>query len=240
MKKFYLCLLAIFAITFYASGQENKKKAKDKAAHTTEQTDLDQAIWKKRSKYFNISILSQTFTDNEADEKYKGYVGPSISWGKTYYLHKKPIASMMKFGLDWTWLDMGSGGKKLDNDVFDTDETEANMNIYIGMQFGPSITINPVQHLKVSAYFRASPSYSILILDETSYNSALIYYNAGCSVAWKVISLGVEWRKGSYAYNYLNGPDDYGTYPYDPNRDTPKSKRQIETNALRFYVGFRF
>lgn len=40
----------------------------------------------------------QGFRRREAENDF----GVSISWGKTYYLHKKPLLGMLKFGLDWS------------------------------------------------------------------------------------------------------------------------------------------
>ena len=73
---------------------------------TLEKDNLNQKIWKDRAKYFNIGYVNQTVTDKTFGGKIKSDFGVSLSSGKTYYLHKKPIVGMIKFGLDWTWLDI--------------------------------------------------------------------------------------------------------------------------------------
>lgn len=42
-----------------------------------------------RSKYFNLGYVKQSLVFKDfGDEKLKNDFGVSISWGKTYYLHK--------------------------------------------------------------------------------------------------------------------------------------------------------
>lgn len=51
--------------------------------------ELDRKIWKNRSKYFNLGYVKQSLVFKDfGDEKLKNDFGVSISWGKTYYLHK--------------------------------------------------------------------------------------------------------------------------------------------------------
>ena len=70
-----------------------------------EEETRNERIWKKRAKYFNIGyITSQTLTDKLDDEaEWKNDFGVSLTFGKTYYLHKKPLLNMIKFGIDATW-----------------------------------------------------------------------------------------------------------------------------------------
>ena len=118
------------------------------------------------------------------------------------------------------------------------------------MQFGPSLTINPVHHLKVSGYFRVTPSYSLLYMDETIHHHYVTMFNAGCALAWKVISVGVEWRWGTAKYNGLSFSDlnlDEGAMDEteDPSLDDMMdqlntSSSKFKTSSLRLYVSFRF
>ena len=85
-------------------------------------------------------------------------------------------------------------------------EKTPNLDIHqaeIGMQFGPSLTVNPVHHLKIGGYFRVTPSYSLLYMDETVHHHYVTFCNAGCTLAWKVLSVGVEWRWGTAKYDGL-------------------------------------
>lgn len=231
MKNFYLCLLAVVAITFNVSARENKKQAKDKSKQNIEQIDMDKAVWKKRATYLTYpSLFFQTLNDKTSNVKYKGFKGISISWGRTFYLHKKPINNIMKFGLDWTWFDFKGAfilpEMRKDN-VFERDY--ADIQYDFGMQIGPSITFNPKNHLKLSAYLRFTPSFSLINLNEIQYGGFYASYNAGCSIAWKVMSFGVEGRTGS---GNLIRDDDY--------EGESIVKNKFSTNTLCLYFGFRF
>ena len=57
-----------------------------------EKEKMNQAIWKDRARYFNLRYVKQTFTDKELGSEINSDFGVSLSNGKTYYLHKKPIA----------------------------------------------------------------------------------------------------------------------------------------------------
>ncbi|MEI3154274.1 MAG: hypothetical protein V8S95_03560 [Odoribacter sp.] len=215
-----------------------------------QQKDAEQnrAIWKNRAKYFNIGYVKSTLSDEEGEEL-KNDWGASISWGRTYYLHKKPLFGMLKFGLDWSWIDMNYAMYKIeeygyDDSDYDGDYTDYNededssTNIHhaeIGMSFGPSLTVNPVGHLKINAYFRFTPSFSAVYLDEigTSYAT---FFNVGAALSYKVISIGVENRWGQGKYKNLI-PGDYDEITEE---ELPSPKLKLQTNSLRAYISFRF
>ena len=165
----------------------------------------------------------------------KSDFGAAIVWGKTYYLHKKPLAGMIKFGIDWSWMDLNYAQYKLETYDYDTDElySEKAHQLEYGMQIGPSVTINPVHHLKVSAYFRVTPSYSMMYLDDSFNSNFALFYSFGGSVAWKVISVGVEGRWGQAKYNGFSLEDA-------DLEGISSTKTKLKTNSVRFYVGFRF
>lgn len=125
----------------------------------------------------------------------------SIGRGKTYYLHKKPLLGMIKFGLDWTFFDIAVAQYEEEDGLYTRDDSD----IYkgeISMQFGPSITVNPIDFLKVNLYFRYDPTYSMMFNTDGNefkgnYGS---YFNTGLAASYKVISLGYEYRWGSTSY----------------------------------------
>lgn len=202
--------------------------------------DDDYRIWKKRAKYFNFGYVKQSLTSKDDYGKYKSDFGVSINWGKTWYLHKKPIAKMIKIGLDWSWMDFNYvkyssmadelyGEYDWDNygDYYEEDGEEFNIGCHqleYGMQIGPSITINPVHDLKIATYVRFQPSFSALILDEEAYYGFVPFINFGMSVSWKAISVGVEGRWGSAKYHGISvdeegigNDDDYDYSDYLSN-----------------------
>ena len=127
------------------------------------QSERYRKVWKDRKGYSNFMYGKQDLTfeeDGEEFMKLKSDWAAAISFGRTYYLHKRPLAGMIKFGLDWSFLDLNVGSFKVqEDDGYDVYE-ETLYKGEVGMQFGPSVTINPISHLKVAAYFRVVPSYS--------------------------------------------------------------------------------
>ncbi len=157
--------------------------------------EYDQAVW-KRHKYFGIGFSSQKMTDAEdaANMEYKSKVGFALDWGKTFYLHKKPIANLLKVGIDWSYINLSFAKYKsgkginintpssgdLDNydDDYDYDDYKVGMDLGVyslaaGMSFGPSVTFAPfyntgkgLQHILAQTYFHVTPSYTGIISSE--------------------------------------------------------------------------
>ena len=219
MKKFLLLIVTLFVGLTNVSAQD------------MEQLESD-IIWKDRANYFNLAFVSQTLGTAEGFEyKMKSDWGASISSGKTFYLHKEPIAKMIKFGLDWTWFDLNGAGYSISSyDDYDGIYESKMYQAEIGMQVGPSITVNPVDELKISAYFRVTPCYSAVYNPEDAsiFGSYSTFMNVGASVAWRVISMGVEYRGGTAKYKDLSGYED------------DEMNLKFATSGVRVYIGFRF
>lgn len=228
--------------------------------------ELDRAIWKKRAKYLNISyITNQKLTAEESGEEWKSKFGMAITWGKTFYLHKKPLFRMLKFGLDWNWSEVSYANYKSHpenlnsesstgplpadrsmeweedwNEEYEEDEEDFEgfgmHQIDIGMAIGPSITINPVDHLKIGTYFHFIPTFSGVILNDEFNSGYVSNFSFGAAVAYKVISLGFEtrWGKGKYK-NSLYEEDEKEEYEESSNE-----KIKLKTNSFRVYISFRF
>ena len=223
----------------------------------------NQAIWKNRAKYFNIAYANQSLTWKEVDGTWNSTIGAGLTIGKTYYLHKKPILGMIKFGIDWSYFDLGfamyenkftfpenyydsgEGGNYYEPngngnanypDYEEDDDSDDMYQGEIGMQIGPSITINPVSHLKISGYFRYAPCASILYVDsEVSCNYAS-FFVCGGAISYKAISIGVEGRWGSAKYKSLLDTEDVESNFTGGG----KEKQTWKTGATRFYISFRY
>lgn len=225
----------------------------------TETFEINRAIWKNRSRYFNLSYVKQTLSpdikgwDVPEDSELKSDIGAALVWGKTYYLHRKPLARMIKFGLDWSWMDLNYARYKLADFETGEDASQRAHQLEYGMQIGPSVTINPIHHLKVSAYFRVTPSYSMIYRNEDLYHHYATFCNTGFAVAWKVLSVGCEWRWGKANYNGLsvNLDDlmgDFDDSGFDGDLDIPSAddvlvsleKMKLKTKSVRIYLSFRF
>lgn len=81
-------------------------------------------VWKRRRYFYLSYITSQTLTFKDLNnEKAKLDVGFALNMGRTFYLHKKPIANMIKFGIDWTYFDI-SYAKYKDTEIsYSSSET---------------------------------------------------------------------------------------------------------------------
>lgn len=235
-----------------------------------EEEARNKKIWNDHAKYFNISYVKQSLSIQDANCTWNNDLGAAITWGRTYYLHKKPILGMIKFGFDWSFLDInvamyedkfgvygdgGNGGYVNDNYYDASEEYPVYDNGYedeyygdeeyqdgptkmyqaeVGMQFGPSLTINPVNHLKLSGYFRVTPSYSLLYDGDDVSGSYGTFFSAGGAISYKAISFGIEGRWGETQYNSIMGGDDEGDEEYA--EPTPKFK----IGSTRAYISFRF
>lgn len=156
MKK--LSLLAVSLLVVVASGVQAQNQSDEMTQRLDslqqvvnnmsntnqelEQERLNRVVWKDRAKYFNLGYVKQTLTDKSTGIELQSDFGVSLSSGKTYYLHKKPLAGMIKFGLDWTWMDLNyakSTLPELDPETGSVDESAVHQAEF-SMQFGPSVT----------------------------------------------------------------------------------------------------
>ena len=188
----------------------------------SEEADRQQKIWKDRAKYFNLAYVKQKLQYKDIDGlQYESDFGVAISRGRTYYLHKKPILKMIKFGIDWTQFDINYAKYgKLTEDLSETTgdpsvSGEESMDLDLGMHqldfgmhFGLSLTVNPVSHLKVNGYYRFAPSASLILLDDDVSVQFVPFNVFGGAISYKVISIGVEARKGSAKYKNFSVNED--------------------------------
>lgn len=229
---------------------------------------LYKKIWNDRAKYFNISYVKQSLSIQDANCTWNNSIGVALTRGRTYYLHKKPILGMIKFGIDWSFFDVnfslyedkfgflsGENGNAYGGNYYNPSEeynvqeryddyndegagsAEKMYQAEIGMQIGPSVTINPIDHLKVNGYFRVTPSYSMLYYGDEFNGSYGTFFSAGGAVSYKVISIGVEGRWGNTKYNNLV---DLGGMLGDDDSEDSMPKSKWKTGSTRFYISFRF
>ena len=238
MRSFLLGLLAI-GLGYTANAQTSKEElqqAKIDSLTTViqdlrtnqqniqkqiETVDKNATVW-KRGKYRNFSFSKEKLEIDGFDAAIKSEWGAAITLGKTFYLHKTPILNMIKIGLDWTYFDISAAGYEMNNEEGGKDGT---YHFTAGMHIGPSVTVNPIDNLKASVYFRYAPSYAGMYADDEYYSGGYAsFFVSGLSVAYKVISVGVEKR--------------WGTVKYD--RSDTDEKTKFKVSGPRFYIGFRF
>lgn len=208
-------------------------------------SERQEKVWTDRKAWFNFAYGKQSLKIDKGDICLHSDWGAGISTGRTYYLHRRPILGLMKFGLDWSYFDLNAacysapsmdmeGGYYYPDGVekpsySEEEEEDGASDVYkgeVGMQFGPSLTVNPVHELKVALYFRVLPCYSIIYADEFKGGYAT-YFTYGASVSWRVISLGVEQRWGDTDLNF--------DWDEEESMDV-----KFSAKGPRFFLSFRF
>lgn len=218
MKKIILLFALGFLIVAQATAQESKL----------------------RKKYRNLSFSTIEMKQGDAPSLKSNY-GAAFTTGRTYFVHKKPIAGMIRFGVDATWFDINYNNYKVEYRYSDQGESKSEVSSFhqadIGVQVGPSITVNPISKLNVHGYFRYAPSFSALYDGDSFRGGYASYFVGGGAVSYGVIGLGVEARFGGCNYKTFGGGEDEDKgYDAEPTTTISKSK----FSGMRVYLTFRF
>jgi len=233
-----------------------------------EQEKKWEKIWDKRKKHWSFSyITSQKLTlKNDENSVSKSSFGVNVKRGRTWYLPKKPLGGMVRFGidldpLDFTYVKYKSDPVSIQTTTAVADEGEEEEEVSLGRHqitygigIGPSVTVNPIDHLKASAFFHYVPGVGALIYDSKFSWGYQGMCSFGFNVAYKVISLGFEARWGSSTFSKIeydgegdDYSDDYGDASYDeleddydPFRSLTKEKQKIKVKSFLVTLAFRF
>ena len=218
-------------------------------------------VW-KRKKYWKFGITQPNLerTDGEA-MTWKTNGSFFVQQGRTAYLHAKPIAGLIKIGIDYGFFDFTYTKLKLNNvgasdqtgtrasDGFDdivSGKPDGNPsvlpgNINLGMHkfdysvhVGPSVSVNPWNKLIAAAYFHVMPTATGVLQNDTFAYGFGCMMAAGVSVAYKCISLGVEglWGKVKYKQASFDGGDDEGDYDSGSDYDEGDSESYFSTEKF--------
>ena len=153
-------------------------------------------VWSRKG-YFNISYNSTTLTPDQSIPtgvggnvvpEFKSDWGVSLNIGRSYALHKAPIANMLQFNFDFSYIDLNVNHFKHEGDgknLYDSREvlpgttdkffTPWNLEKYdfnYGRSVGPSISIAPftstnvsgLHHIKLNAFFHVGYHVSLLYM----------------------------------------------------------------------------
>lgn len=229
------------------------------------ETPKEPKEFKGRRKYFNIGYAWEKLDAVDYPSKEESELAAFLTWGKTFYLHKKPIANMLKIGLDFTWMDITYARYDIESWEESTDEwsgmrtfyeVESDMHrIDYGMHLGPSVTVNPVSALCVNAYFRYAPTFAMSLTQSDGWDMGYGYaslFVTGAAVSYKAISLGIEYRFGNTKMNVLSlDPDGMEVVDEDlgalegvgdlfDEMFSSAEKTKYKLKDLRLYISFRF
>ncbi len=244
---------------------ETRIAAREQADSIREVGEHLAKIWKQK-KHWTVGYTFQKLKnmDEEDDATLKSSFAMSLQWGKTFSLHRKPIANMVKIGIDWNWVDWHYAKyKKLDMGELDWDDGEAywddddgeNLNlpnltyhqIDLGMAIGPSVQVTPfytigqgLEYLKVYSFFHVTPSFSGIILhgDKSEIAGAYnTFFSWGIGIAYKAFAIGFEHRWGKAKYNTTNFGDAIETDDMEIEADR---QTKYKTTASKLTVSLRF
>lgn len=173
-------------------------------------------VWSRKS-YWNLSYyrgattLTQDLVKPTGIGDIKSMWGISIQKGRSYALHKMPIANMVQFYLDWTYADLNFNyfKEKEEYNIYDyPPEFEASL----GMALGPSVSIAPftttnlrgLHYMKLNVYYHIGYHLSLLGIREGEGVDSDIWglghgftHSFGGSLMWKGIGLGYEYRSAA-------------------------------------------
>ena len=115
----------------------------------------------RRPKYVTLGYVLQQDVTLASGEVIKPEFGAMLNRGRTFYLHKKPIANFLNIGIDATWIDMNYAMYKPQTLESALHQAE------LAVQVGPSFTFTPVKRLQVHLYGRFAPTFALRYDGET-------------------------------------------------------------------------
>lgn len=183
-----------------------------------------------KKKYRNLSFTTTTMRQDDVPDLKSNY-GAAFTVGRTFYLHKNPIAGMLRFGIDATWFDLNYANYKIEHITYwETNEHNYHQG-EVSMQVGPSVVLNPVSKLNIHAYFRYAPAFSVIYAGDGDgfYGNYATLFVGGGSVSYGMIGLGIESRFGSCNYKEFGADEEEGF-----------SALKTKFGGWRAYITFRF
>lgn len=186
MKRLFVLLLSVFCIVSHAEAQEG-------------------SFYRK---YRNIGWTSMGVDSN--GELQHSDIGVSYTSGRTYFLHGKPIAGILKIGIDATWSDITYSryqGVRFNEGMPYAAKWH---QIEYSLHVGPSVALNPVGKLNINAYFRYAPTFSMRYSkgeDVALMGNYATMFVTGGMVSWGIIGIGAEYRFGKCGYSNFIGSE---------------------------------
>lgn len=185
-------------------------------------------FWKHK-KTIQIHYNTHTMLNSAGGEENAAWSFGLVRF-RNIYLHKKPIAQRIKFGIDFGFgvhaSHFQSGNEENGygvpshyegplgylGDLSFVESEEGTMGLTniganqldIGLKVGPSITINPVGNLRLMAYYHVTPSISLCnsgMMDATY--SFVPFFEYGLEVTYRAFGVGIEMNEGVGNYKSL-------------------------------------
>ena len=145
----------------------------------------------RRPKYVTLGYVLQQDVTLASGEVIKPDFGAMINRGRTFYLHKKPIANFLNIGIDATWIDVNYAMYKKSLTDMTLHQAE------LAMQVGPSLTFTPVKRLQVHLYGRYAPTFAMRFDGEQFGGNYATMFVAGGNLSFGFFGVGAEYRMGN-------------------------------------------
>lgn len=181
-----------------------------------------------RKKYINLGFINTTMSQDGLPDLKSNY-GAAFTVGRTYFLHKKPIAGFLRFGIDATWFDLNYTNYDIKHIGYWGSEEFQYHQGEISMHIGPSITLTPVKKFNINGYFRYAPSFSAMYMNGTFYGNYATFFVGGAYISYGVFGIGIEKRFGDCEYKEL----------WSDNEDAVAPSK-MSHNGWKAYITFRF
>lgn len=194
---------------------------------------------KPRGRFTNLGF-AYTHLNQEGYPKLHSDLGFSLSKGTTYHLHK-PIAGCLRFGIDATWFDLTYENYKVREHYLNDIDDFSIHHIDLGLQVGPSVTVNLFRRFQAHAYFRYAPTLALMYNNDELQAGFANMFTGGVCVSYGVIGVGIESRFGSSKMNsYFENDDYYDSDSEDWTDAIGSRKVKTKFSGLRAYISFRF
>lgn len=176
--------------------------------------------------YFHVGYVIHELKNENTLRNFESDWGLSLSVGKTYFLERRPIADLLKVGIDWSFADLNYSHFNL---PWETREWIIN-KFEVGMQVGPAIIFYPSSRIRVHTYFRYAPSFSGMYDNQwEAFGSGFgSYFAAGAKIHFfGKLGAGIEQRWGSSNTTFSGGKVD-------------GAKHKIELKGPRIFLSFGY
>ncbi len=232
--------------------QENKEKATETVTTHMQSNQETDNTW-ERNNFVSFNYGEQTLKLVDNLEKQKSDYAVGLTWIPGHIkFHEKPLGNVLMLGLDI--------GLDLSFAQYTTNEEKKKYRIggssndkieYLkllqgeaGLAIGPCMKIAPLapigqgwQYLRLLTYWHMTPSASAIASSEFEHASvAFNFFNKfGFGLAYKVISIGYEYRFGEAKYK-----DIVKDYEEDNHSDQEAEKIKLKTTSNRVFLRLNF
>lgn len=228
------------------------------AQEDPEKAAAEAAFWAKRKTY-RLGYEFHTWK-NAAGISTPVKFALGFSNVKNAWLHKEPIAGIMKFSFDrgidlnYSMFDMDAPsysqseyvGEDSSESSDSSEEGEEEMGfdlasigshyLSVGYALGASLTINPVAKLRLNGYVHFVPSVALQLAGNSLNLGFMPYLRYGGEVSYNWFGVGVEWTSG------MSNMTDMVTklmseVSEEGNAAVPKTK--FHSDYMRVYIAFK-